>query len=145
LKMKKLESVNEWIRDILCWTKGLQPPKNMALCTRRWNMIYDCVIYVQTQYVDLYIIWSLHTPLSQAVSYKDTARGRMDIWSRDFTQNVSGPTRKLVLLSTAAFRKLELAGLWTTKLWQLFWFAEIAHCNGFKLYESTLYDSNRLV
>jgi hypothetical protein len=41
-------------------------------------MIYGCVIYVQTQYVDLYIIWSLHKPTSLALGYKDIVRGRKD-------------------------------------------------------------------
>jgi hypothetical protein len=86
LKEKIPESVYEWRRDVLCRTKGVQPPKNMVLYTERWNMIYGCVIYVQTQYVDLYIIWSLPKPTSLALGYKDIVRGRKDIRSRDFTQ-----------------------------------------------------------
>lgn len=42
-----------------------------------------------------------------AVSHEDIVRGRKDIWSRDFTQNVSGPKRKLGLLSMATFQELK--------------------------------------
>jgi hypothetical protein len=53
-------------------------PKTTALYTRRRNMIYDCVIYIQTQYVDLYIPKREHTSPSIGLLYKDILRGRKE-------------------------------------------------------------------
>lgn len=58
--------------------KRATTPKNIALYTRRSNMIYDCVMYVQTQYVDLYITGSEHASLPIRPLYEDAVRERKE-------------------------------------------------------------------
>jgi hypothetical protein len=70
-------------------------PLKIQLCIQEGGIWFMTVIYVQTQYVDLYIIWSLHPPRPLAVSCKDTTRGRKDIWPRDCTQDVLRTNEKI--------------------------------------------------
>jgi hypothetical protein len=47
-------------------------------------MIYDCVMYVQTQYVDLYITENEHASPPLRPLYKDAVTERKEMWTRRF-------------------------------------------------------------